>query len=129
MAAIRRFRKWPQGLSRGGKPSTLVGHGHDDFQPVAVGGRLIIDNLCPGAHDFESGAAAALDLFLACRGTRIEGCAPVGDDDVDAIWIAFEAQVDLVARGYACMIVEVGDQFLGNDAEPRALIVRQPLLL
>ena len=102
--------------------------GRRNSSRLPPGGRAVADEARPGPDDVDAGAAAAFGRS-ALRGAApgSNGAAGIADGDANAVRLDCEVELDLVLFRQPAMVVEVGDQFLDDDAKPRQLVLAEPL--
>ena len=95
----------------------------EQLEPVAGAGRVIAQNFRPGVDKGESGATTALGLRGTCLRPRVKRKSRIDHRHAYSGWFSGKRQFDLILLGQAAMVVEIGDEFLDDDAKPRQILV------
>jgi len=100
------------------------------LQPVAAVSGAVIDERRPGLNDPDAGTAPPFWRVDRLRGfPRVEPHARINEDYANPAWLAVQGQFHFIRVANSAMIVKVGDQFFDDDAQPRELILAEPLCL
>ena len=100
----------------------------EELQPIAFGGRTVTEIARPSSDYVDAYIATTLRRFGLSRCLpRVERSARVSDYNANAFRLDREVQRDFVLFLQAAMVIEVRDQLLDDDTEPRLFILVQPL--